>query len=46
MRPPQEEVANFRVIVRVRPPLAREITEPLEFMPVTNISADNKQCTI
>ena len=48
MRPPasQEEMANFRVIVRVRPPLPREITEPLDFMPVTSISPDNKQCTI
>ena len=33
-------------MVRVRPPLKREITDNLEFMPVTAIAPDNKVCTI
>ena len=37
---------NFRVVIRIRPPLSREITDSMSFMPVIQISQDNKQCTI
>jgi len=33
---------NFKVIVRVRPPLPREIEGTLEFTPITQISNNNK----
>jgi len=37
---------NFKVVIRVRPPLAREMSENLDFMPVTQITTDNKACVI
>lgn len=30
--------SNFKVVVRVRPPLERELNDETDFMPVTNIS--------
>jgi len=40
--------SNFRVVVRVRPPLEREIPKDtmVEFMPVSHISEDHKVCSM
>ena len=40
--------SNFRVVVRVRPPLDREIPKDtmVEFMPVSHISEDHKVCSM
>ena len=37
---------NFRVVIRVRPPLQREMNENLDFMPITQITTDHKSCVI
>ena len=37
---------NFKVVIRVRPPLPREMSDNLEFMPITQISPDSKACQI
>lgn len=33
---------NFKVVIRVRPPLPREIDSLAGFLPITNISKNNK----
>ena len=37
---------NFRVVIRVRPPLQREMNDNLDFMPITQITTDHKSCVI
>lgn len=47
--------SNFKVVIRVRPPLKREMPtksdrdengHPLKFLPCTDISEDAKYCTL
>ena len=47
--------SNFKVVIRVRPPLKREMPtksdrdengQPLKFLPCTDISEDAKYCTL
>lgn len=33
-------------MVRVRPPLPREINDHMDFMPITTIAPDHKVCTV
>jgi len=37
---------NFKVVIRVRPPLAREYSDGIEFRSVVNVSPDNHSCAI
>ena len=37
---------NFKVIIRVRPPLPRERTDGLDFRSVVQVSQDNHSCAI
>jgi kinesin family protein 3/17 len=37
---------NFKVVIRVRPPLARETRDDVEFRGIVNVSPDNKSCAI
>ena len=37
---------NFKVVIRVRPPLPREHTDGLEFRSIVNVSTDNHSCAI
>jgi len=37
---------NFKVVIRVRPPLPRERTEGCEFRSIVQVTPDNKSCAI
>jgi len=37
---------NMKVVIRVRPPLARECTEQVEFRSVVAVNPDSKSCQI
>ena len=37
---------NFKVIIRLRPPLMREIAENCEFRSIVQVHPDNKSCSI
>ena len=39
---PSKKDQNFKVVVRVRPPLPREIDSAAGFTPITSISKNNK----
>ena len=37
---------NFKVVIRVRPPLKRELVSGCQFRPVVRVSANGKSCAI
>ena len=37
---------NFKVVVRVRPGIANEIKPNVPFLPVVNVTSDNKACVV
>lgn len=37
---------NFKVVIRLRPPLPREQKEGCEFRSIVSVSGDNKSCAI
>lgn len=37
---------NFKVVIRVRPPLPREQKDDVEFRGIVNVSQDSKSCAI
>ncbi len=37
---------NFKVVIRVRPPLPRERTDGCEFRSIVQVTQENKSCAI
>ena len=37
---------NFKVVIRVRPPLPREMKDDMEFRGIVQVSPDHKSCSI